>query len=314
MIHENDWSLTIPATVPGDQHIEGHYNPHVSDKQTMDEHLPIGNADTDEHPGIENAPADDHPGTDDPLTGMVEIRHATDSRTSQVRYNRLFGGPGMRQPASAWPWLLDLLQVRPGQRLLDVASGEAGMLPFARARGLFAVAVDLAVAALRTARSRDAGSCMLVADGERLPFADGSFERVLSFGSLEHYNDPARGAAELARVLAPEGLALVQVPNTFGLRWNLAYAWRHGEVCDDGQPIQRYGTRMQWQRLLEAGGLAVLRTVAYEDRTQLQTPRDWLLALAYPSRLLIPLSPCLPIDMASTFVFICRRAPFGIRR
>jgi SAM-dependent methyltransferase len=240
-----------------------------------------------------------------PLDGMVEIRHAADGRQSRAGYERIFGGAGIRQPRRTWPRVLDLLEARPGERLLDLASGEAGVLEAARGRGLEAVALDLSILALRRARDRAPGAVVLAGDGERLPFADGAFERVLCFGSLEHFDDPAAGAREVARVLAPAGRALVQLPNTFGLRWNVAHAWRHGEPCDDGQPIQRYGTRHQWRRLLETAGLRVLRTCPYEDRTHLQRPWHWLAAARHPSRWLIPLAPWLPVDMAMAFMFVC---------
>jgi SAM-dependent methyltransferase len=58
-----------------------------------------------------------------------------------------------------------------------------------------------------------------VADMRRLPFADGSFRSVLSVQSIEHVPDPARALAEMVRVLAPGGRAVLVTPNrlTFGL-------------------------------------------------------------------------------------------------
>ena len=49
-------------------------------------------------------------------------------------------------------------------------------------------------------------------DGNRLPFVDESFDTVLSVEVLEHVPDPDRMVAEFARVLRPEGRALVTVP------------------------------------------------------------------------------------------------------
>ena len=46
----------------------------------------------------------------------------------------------------------------------------------------------------------------LAAAGERLPFADASFDVVLCDNVVDHAEDPARIARELARVLAPGGL------------------------------------------------------------------------------------------------------------
>jgi SAM-dependent methyltransferase len=49
-------------------------------------------------------------------------------------------------------------------------------------------------------------------DGQRLPFANGLFDTVLSLEVLEHLPDPDLCVAELARVLAPGGTLLASVP------------------------------------------------------------------------------------------------------
>ena len=48
--------------------------------------------------------------------------------------------------------------------------------------------------------------------GERLPFADASFDGVFSFAVLEHVKDPFKCAAELVRVLKPSGFLYCQIP------------------------------------------------------------------------------------------------------
>jgi SAM-dependent methyltransferase len=57
-----------------------------------------------------------------------------------------------------------------------------------------------------------------VADMRSLPFADGSFPAVLSVQSLEHVPDGTAVVREVARVLAPGGVAVFVTPNrlTFG--------------------------------------------------------------------------------------------------
>jgi SAM-dependent methyltransferase len=46
-------------------------------------------------------------------------------------------------------------------------------------------------------------------DSRQLPFDDGQFDMVISSFSVHHWEDPARGMAEVHRVLRPGGQARV---------------------------------------------------------------------------------------------------------
>ncbi len=61
--------------------------------------------------------------------------------------------------------------------------------------------------------SRDKGVWAVRAGAERLPFADGSFERILVVDAFHHFCDQEDGAAELWRVLAPGGVLVMEEPN-----------------------------------------------------------------------------------------------------
>jgi hypothetical protein len=65
----------------------------------------------------------------------------------------------------------------------------------------------------------DVSKPLVVGDGHRLPFADGSFAYVLAIHVLEHATEPSTFAAELARV-APAGF--VQVPSSLA---ELTFGW-----------------------------------------------------------------------------------------
>lgn len=60
----------------------------------------------------------------------------------------------------------------------------------------------------------------VVADGRYLPFKDSSFHTVFSYSVLQHLDkaDVRMILAEAARVLAPEGRSLIQMPHKFGVR------------------------------------------------------------------------------------------------
>ncbi len=64
--------------------------------------------------------------------------------------------------------------------------------------------------------------------GERLPFKDGAFDRVICTETLEHVDDESVLAQELARVLKPGGILAVSVPDEFSEKifWKLSANYR----------------------------------------------------------------------------------------
>jgi len=247
------------------------------------------------------------PAPGDPTAGIVAFRHVPG--TTRAAYNRIYRGEGIRHPDRFWRWILDLVEAVPGQRLLDVACGEGQLVHHAAARGLDAHGVDLSDVALAIGRRASPAAPFAVANGEALPYADAAFDVVTNMGSLEHYEDPVAGAAEMARVVTADGRVCLHVPNLFGLRWNVAHGWRRGDVPDDGQPIQRYGSRAQWTRVLAAGGLEVERVLGLEETMFDPVDARALLGMAaHPTRLFVPLMRWMPVDMSSILVFVCRKA------
>ena len=151
------------------------------------------------------------------------------------------------------------------------------------------------------------GAPTVICNAQDLPYATESFDYVINNGSLEHYEDMARGVSEMARVLRSGGAACIIVPNSYGKRWNVQHVWRTGDIHDDGQPLQRYATRREWHRLLEAGGFKVQRTLGYEYERA--TPYTWPDALRYvrrPQRILstIYFRLTIPVNAASNLVYI----------
>lgn len=66
------------------------------------------------------------------------------------------------------------------------------------------VGVDVSHSAIRRAASQFPERGFAISQGERLPFADAQFDRVIANVSLPYMNIP-RALAEIHRVLAPQG-------------------------------------------------------------------------------------------------------------
>lgn len=112
------------------------------------------------------------------------------------------------------------------ERLLDIGCG-LGLLALALNSDTQYIGVDpdgpTASVAMNLLRSRRSSGLVIRASGEKLPFADGSFDLVTSFQVLEHMSDPAAALKEVARVLRKGGMAYITLPNYFSF-WEGHYS------------------------------------------------------------------------------------------
>jgi SAM-dependent methyltransferase len=103
--------------------------------------------------------------------------------------------------------LLSLADIQPGQAVLDVATGTGNVALRAAALGADVTGLDLVPDLLSVARSRGATDVEWVeGDAEALPFADASFDRVLSVVGTQFAPRHQIVADELVRVCRPGGL------------------------------------------------------------------------------------------------------------
>ena len=104
----------------------------------------------------------------------------------------------------------DALDLRPGQRILDLAAGTATSSAALARTGASVVGCDFSLGMLRVgARAGHEGVSLVAGDALRLPFADGAFDAVtMSFG-LRNTADPEQALRELLRVTRSGGRLVV---------------------------------------------------------------------------------------------------------
>jgi SAM-dependent methyltransferase len=114
---------------------------------------------------------------------------------------------GHLQPAA--DRLVERVGVDGGQSVLDVATGTGNAAITAAATGATVTGLDLTPELFDVARRRAQAAGVEVewveGDAEQLPFADGSFDRVLSVFGAMFAPDQRRTAQELVRVCRPGG-------------------------------------------------------------------------------------------------------------
>jgi ubiquinone/menaquinone biosynthesis C-methylase UbiE len=115
------------------------------------------------------------------------------------------------------PFVLRSAQIKPGMRVLDIATGTglsaeaclAAVGPMGQV-----TAADISRAMVEKARERLANApnaSVSVEDGQALSFADGSFDAVVCNLGLMFFPDPVRGLSEFGRVLRTGGRVAVSV-------------------------------------------------------------------------------------------------------
>ena len=105
--------------------------------------------------------------------------------------------------------LCEAANVGPGQRVLDVAAGNGNATLAAARRWCEVTSTDYVPALLERGRAKAAAERLPVtfqeADAEALPFANGSFDVVLSVFGVMFTPDQPRAAHEMLRVCRPGG-------------------------------------------------------------------------------------------------------------
>lgn len=112
-----------------------------------------------------------------------------------------------------WQAIWHYLDAKAGQRILDLACGKGYYASKIASQGLTVYGLDLDPVKLNWAvKYHSDPSCYyLLGNGEKLPYLDESFDRVVSVCALEHFSDHMVALHEIKRVLRPSGILVLSV-------------------------------------------------------------------------------------------------------
>jgi SAM-dependent methyltransferase len=137
------------------------------------------------------------------LTYSIDDFHAGTHRDSQFLYDAIERT------------MVDLATEVRGGRVLDVACGTGRVAMRIAERGCLAVGAEASLEMIGVGRYVQPRSraVMVRSIAEQLPFPDGTFDRVICQGSLDHFAEPYDFMREAARIINPGGRVVVALAN-----------------------------------------------------------------------------------------------------
>jgi ubiquinone/menaquinone biosynthesis C-methylase UbiE len=272
------------------KHNHGHDHDHGHSHSPGHEH----DHDHDEHSGHQHGPSHDHAHDHDHSHSHDhEHEHSHDHKTRfhdpahAEEFDRR-GLSGIR--ASLTEKLIEMLTLKGGERVLDVATG-TGRVARPLTKQLTdgkVVGVDQAVAMLDVGHRHEdpiPNYAQSAGEADKLPFKSNTFDRAFVSFSLHHFGNPSGVVGEVLRVLKNGGRFVVldpiieeakdSVDIALEAKINQVFRRTHGEAF-------RYHTASSIQRLLTKAGYRVPRSNVLsfsfnqEGMDNIPTGRHWL--------------------------------------
>ena len=130
-----------------------------------------------------------------------------------------------------------LLRPAANDRIVDLGAGGGWCSDLLQRLNRSAVAVDISLEMLRVIAERPTRKPIraVAGDFERLPFADGSFDKAVCLSAIHHVPDIGAAVREIHRVLAPDGVAVFSEPGVghAGKPWSVSASRDFGVLEQD---------------------------------------------------------------------------------
>jgi SAM-dependent methyltransferase len=182
--------------------------------------------------------------------------------------------------------LLDAAGVTAGAKVLDVCCGAGIVTAAAAQRDAHSVGLDFSAAMLNQARQAHPHLQFDEGDAEALPYADRSFDAVVSNFGVHHVPTPEKAIGEAVRVLRPGGRIAFTTwaPPAENIAWRLLFdaIRKHGDPQAAKTPPSggNLGSMDTVLHLWREAGIADARAEPIRREWLVANPRDLIAALS----------------------------------
>ena len=158
-----------------------------------------------------------------------------------------------------WRDMLEWLDPKEGERILDIACGGGNLSLKIAEKGCEVYGIDISEKAINSAKhlaEREKMTCKFeVGSAEDLPYPDRYFDKVVCSSSLEHFKDNIRALKEMRRVLKPNGSVVLTTDSfTYPVRDELRE--KHREIAY----VVNYYTAEKLKERFEIAGFEINRS------------------------------------------------------
>lgn len=221
-------------------------------------------------------------------------------------YDNIYKKGDIRDNIRLYCWVISLINPRPLTRLLDVGCGVGCLLSEATKRNITSYGLDISYESLLRTKSILPEIEVCVADGEKIPFKNNSFDTVVSLGSIEHFSRPEEGVKEIARVLKVKGRAALILPNSFYLEDILRVLFK-GMPNEQWQIQERLLSKEKWSALIKENGLGVEKIYGYNKYPELFQEGTYKIKSIRKYIKKFVIKYFCPLNFSWQFLYLCRK-------
>jgi len=174
--------------------------------------------------------------------------------------------------------LVDVLDPRPGERVLDVGCGTGQLTRAIADRGAGVVGIDASPAMIEEARRSHPGLDLRVMDVREARF-DAPFDAVFSNATLHWVRPPESAAARMFEALRPGGRLVAEFGGEGNVRRVLAAAEAADRSLGDVLHANYFPSVAGYSAVLRAAGFEIVAAELYDRPTPLEGPeglRGWI--------------------------------------